>query len=104
MCTIAATREYHGTREYHVSPASRRLLDHSGNGKVPPSPLPSEPSGVSARGLSQPKFGQQNEDGAALIYTPDVSMTLVSYFCGLPGLGRKARKYYKDIGKGCLSK
>ena len=27
--------------EYHVSPDSLRLLDHSGSGKVQPSPLPS---------------------------------------------------------------
>ena len=84
---LAATCEYHGTREYHVSPDSRQLLDHSGSGKVQPSPLPSEPFGVSARGLSQPKFGQQNEDGASMPSdTPDVIITLVSYFCGLPGL------------------
>ena len=65
---LAATREYHGTHEYHVSPDSRCLLDHSGSGKVQPSPLPSEPFGVSARGLSQPKFCQPNEDGAGLRY------------------------------------
>ena len=83
------------TREYHVSPDSRRLLDHSGSGKVQPSPLPSEPFGVSARGLSQPKFGQQNEDGASMAsHMPDVIMTLVSYFCGLPGL-----KHYKDMAR-----
>ena len=29
--------------------------------------------------------------------TPDVIMTLVSYFCGLPGLARKARKQYSDV-------
>ena len=87
---LAAPREYHGIREYHVSPDSRRLLDHSGSGKVQPSPLPSEPFGVSARGLSQPKFGQQNEDGTSMpSNTPDVIMTLVSYFCGLPDLARK---------------
>ena len=80
---LAATREYHGTREYHVSPASRPLLEHSGSGKV--QPLPSEPFGVSARGLSQPKFGQQNKGGASMPSdTPDVIMTLVSYFWGLP--------------------
>ena len=48
---------------------------------------------VSARELSQPKFGHQNEDGASVpAETPDVIMTLVSYFCGLPGVPRKARK------------
>ena len=87
------------------SPDSWRLLDQSGSGKVQPSPLPSEPFGVSARGLSQPKFGQQNEDGASMPSdTLDVIMTLVSYFCSLPGLARKAPKHYKDIGKGSLSK
>ena len=91
---LAATREYHGTRKYHVVPESRRLLDHSGSGKVQPSPLPSEPFGVSARRLLQPKFGQQNEDGASMrSHTPDVIMTLVSYLCGLPGLARKVRKH-----------
>ena len=27
----------------------------------------------------------------------DVIMTLVSYFCGLPGLARKAHKQYSDV-------
>ena len=95
---LAATLEYHGTSEYHVSPDSWRLLDHSRSGKVQPPPLPSEPFGVSTRGLSQPKFGQQNEDGASMpSHMPDVIMTLVSYFCGLPGLARKACKHYKDM-------
>ena len=69
---------------------------------VPPTKRPhphrfsqqSEPFGVSARGLSQPKFGQQNEDGASVpAETSDVIMTLVSYFCSLPCVPRKARKY-----------
>ena len=29
--------------------------------------------------------------------TPDVIMTLLSYFCGLPGVARKARKQYSDV-------
>ena len=29
-----------------------------------------------------------------LAETPDVIMTLVSYFCGLPGVPRKARKHW----------
>ena len=88
-----------------VSPDSRRLLDHSGSGKVQPSPMQSEPFGFSTRGLLQPKFGQQNEDGTSVpADMPDVIMTLVSYFCGLPGLPRKARKHYNDIGKVPLSK
>ena len=83
----------------------------------------SELYGVSARGLSQPKFGQQNEDGTSVpAEMPDVIMTLVSYFCGLPGwlvglLGFigvywgglpcvpwKARKHWYDIGKVSPSK
>ena len=70
---LVATRGYHGTREYHVSPASRRLLDHS---------------------------GQQNEGGASMpSHMPHVIMTIVSYFCGLPGLARKARKHYHDTAR-----
>ena len=47
-------------------------------GKVAPTLAP--------RGLPQPKFGQQNEDGASVpAETRDVDMTLMSYFCSLPG-------------------
>ena len=71
-----------------VSPNSRQLLDHA------PSSQQSEPFGVSPRGLLQPKLGQQNNDGASVPGDmPDVIMTLVSYFCGLPGVPRKARKF-----------
>ena len=60
----------------------------------------SEPFGGSARGLSQPKLGQENEDGASVpAETPGVIMILVSYFCGLPGVPRKGRKHWYDIGK-----
>ena len=45
------------------------------------------PCQASPSGFLQPKFGQQNEDGASMpSHTPDVIMILVSYFCGLPGL------------------
>ena len=56
-----------------VSHDSRRLLDHPSS--------PSKPSSLGFRGLLQPKFGQQNEDGASVpAETPDVIMTPVSYF------------------------
>ena len=32
-------------------------------------------------------------------HTPDVIMTLVSYFWGLPGHARKARKHYQDTAR-----
>ena len=51
-----------------------------------------EPFGVSARGLLQPKFGQQNEDGTSMDarrYYDSRELFLVS-----PGVPRKDRKHY----------
>ena len=69
-----------------VSPDLRRLLDHSGSGKVQFTffSQQTEPFGVSPRGLSRPKFGQHNEDGASVpAEASDVNMTPVRYFWSL---------------------
>ena len=66
-------------------------------------PCQASPSGFPLGGFRSPSSASRMKM-ALPSDMPDVIMTLVSYFCGLPGLARKARKHYQDTNKGCLSK
>ena len=70
---------------YIYAPDSRRLLDHSGSGKVQSSsPSKPSPSGFPLWGFRSQSWASRTKMAPA--ETSDVIMTLVSYFCGLPGV------------------